>query len=280
MILRRSYLPQWLSTRITANHLAAVGLAWIGLFFVLPVVFLIPESIALQTSEPLQHYQRAFKGIFIDLYIRSIIYAVITTVATLTLGYILSFYLAFHSKRVRILLALIVVPLWIAYIVRYFGLVLFFSPAGPFVDLFGLEIDILFTDMAVILGLANVYLPFAVLPIYNSLKAINPEIIDSSRVLGAGNLRTIRSVIFPLSLPGVVASGLIVFILAAGSFLGPAVLGGPQQEMIANAIAGAYLENFNIGFAAALATIFTVLLVVLLLVFNSVFDLQEALGNL
>ena len=198
----------------------------------------------------------------------------------LALAYLVGYFLTFGTDRVRLGMTLIIVPLWIAYIVRYFGILLFLSPAGPFADLTGINPSILFSTPAVIIGLSNVYLPFAVLPIYNSLNAIDQDLVNASRVLGASRWRALVSVVVPLSLPGLVAAGLIVFILAAGSFLGPAVLGGPRQTMIANEIASAFLENFNIQFASALAVIYSILLVGALLVFNTVFDIKEVLGNI
>lgn len=275
-----SNLRERLNSRVENRHLALFGIGFIGLFFLLPILLLIPESLALGAGNPLQAYRRAMQGIYVNAFIRSFFYGIVTTVVTLTLAYVLSYYLAFATQRTQIAMTLVIIPLWIAYIVRYFGILLFLSPAGPFADLTGIDPDLLFTAPAVIIGLANVYLPFAVLPIYNSLNAIDRDLTSASRVLGATKWRTIVSVIFPLSLPGLVAGGLIVFILAAGSFLGPAVLGGPNQTMIANVIAQSFLDNFNIQFASALAVIYTVLLVGLLLVFNTMFDLQEALGNI
>ncbi|MFD1586517.1 ABC transporter permease [Halorientalis brevis] len=273
-------IGEGLEGRVANRHLALFGLGFVGLFFILPVLLLIPESLALDSSTPFESYLRAMDGIYVDAFVRSFLFGVVTTAVTLALAYMLSYFLAFSTDRVRTAMTLIIVPLWIAYIVRYFGILLFLSPAGPLADLTGIETGLLFTTPAVIIGLANVYLPFAVLPIYNSLNAIDDELVDASRVLGAGKWHTIAKVIFPLSLPGLVAAGLIVFILAAGSFLGPAVLGGPKQTMIANVIAQAFLSNFNIQFASALAIVYTVLLVGTLLVFNTVFDLQEALGNI
>lgn len=275
-----SSIGETLDDRLTNAHLAVFGLGFVSFFFIVPVLLLIPESLAFGTGEPLQAYRRAMRGIYVDAFVRSFLYGIITTVVTLALAYLLSYFMAFGTDRVRLTMTLVIVPLWIAYIVRYFGILLFFSPAGPLADLTGIEPSLLFTTPAVIIGLSNVYLPFAVLPIYNSLNAIDEDLVSASRVLGANRWRTLVSVVFPLSLPGVVAAGLIVFILAAGSFLGPAVLGGPRQTMIANEIASAFLDNFNIRFASALAVIYSILLVGTLLLFNAVFDIQEVLGNI
>lgn len=250
------------------------------MFFIFPIVLLLPESIGFDAEDPLRSYRRATTGVYFDAFVRSFVYGISTTALTLGLAYLVSYFLAFGTDRVRLGMTLVIIPLWIAYVVRYFGILLFLSPAGPFANLTGIDPGILFTTPAVIIGLSNVYLPFAVLPIYNSLKSIDTDLINASRVLGASRWRSLVSVVFPLSLPGLIAAGLIVFILAAGSFLGPAVLGGPRQTMIANEIASAFLENFNIEFASALAVIYSILLVSMLLMFNTLFDIKEVLGNI
>lgn len=273
-------LPQIIGGKVESRHLAYSGLGIVFALFILPILFLFAESISYSSSDPFQSYTRAAQSLYMVAYVRSLYFGALTTIVTLTLSFVISYYLAFATKRVRVLLALIVIPLWIAYIIRYFGILLFLSPAGPLSSFLGVELDILFTTPAVIIGLANVNIPFAVLPIYNSLNSIEDELLNASRVLGAGQLRTIFHVILPMSVPGLIAAGLIVFILATGSFLSPAVLGGPDQRMIANLIAKFFLENYNVQFASALAVIYTALLVFFILVFNSVFNIQEVLSNL
>ena len=123
-------------------------------------------------------------------------------------------------------------------------------------------------------------MPFAILPIYNSLNSINEQYIEASYMLGAGRIRTLRSVIIPLSLSGIVAAGIIVFILATGSFLGPAILGGPRDTMVANLISETFRSAFNLPLAAAIAVIYTTILIVVLVLFNSVVNIGEVLSDL
>jgi spermidine/putrescine transport system permease protein len=182
----------------------------------------------------------------------------------------------FHSENQLFLLGLVVLPFWVAYIIRYLGVQLFLSPSGPFVAVFGL----LFSAAGVVIGLTSALMPFAILPIYNSLNSIDEDYIQASRVLGASRFRTLLSVIFPLSLSGVVAGGIIEFILATGSFLGPALLGGPEQTMIANVIQTTFSQSFNVELAGAIAIIYTAVLTATLIAFNSVVNIGEVLGSL
>ena len=280
MSARHVYVPEWLEKRVSPLVLLVLGLGWLAFFFIVPILVLVWQSLTFEGQHLFEAYQRALGGIYVDAILRSFLYGFVTTVITLTLAYAFSYYLVFYSDHERMLLALIVLPLWIAYIIRYLGIQLFLSPTGPMVQSFGTDLGILFSTRGVIVGLTSAFLPFAVLPIYNSINAVEENMIQASRVLGAGQLRTVYSVVFPLSLSGVVAAALIVFILASGSFLAPAVLGGTGDLMIANMIERSFSEQYNIALASALSVIYTAVLLVLLAVFNSYVNLAEVFANL
>lgn len=280
MIVRNLTVPEWIRKRATPVHLLAFGLGWLTLFFVVPLLVLLWQSLGLGTGDPFAAYERAFSELYVRTILRSFYYGIVTTAITLTLAYSFSYFIVFWTSMKQLFLVLVVLPLWIAYIIRYLGIQLFFSPRGPFVDLFGSDFGILFSTRGVIVGLTVAFLPFAILPIYNSMSAIDRSYIRASRVLGAGQLRTIYSVILPLSVSGIVAAGLIVFILASGSFLAPAVLGSADNFMIANMIERSYTELYNIELAAALSVIYTSLLLVLIAAFNSYVNLGEVFEKL
>ncbi|OIB58952.1 ABC transporter permease [Natrialba sp. SSL1] len=280
MIFRNLPVPTSVRERVTPRHLVAFGLGWLALFFVLPILVLVWQSLGIGTGEPLSAYQQALSGLYLWTIVRSFYYGIATTIVTLALAYAFSYFVVFWTSMKNLFLILVVLPLWIAYIIRYLGIQLFFSPTGPFVDLFGTDFGFLFSTRGVILGMTIAYLPFAILPIYNSMNAIDRDHIHASRVLGAGSLRTVYSVVFPLSLSGIVAAGLIVFILSSGSFLAPAVLGSSENFMIANMIERSYTELFNIELAAALSVIYTIILLALIAVFNSYVNLGEVFENI
>lgn len=280
MIVRGLTVPDWLRERTTSVHLLAFGLGWLALFFVVPLLVLLWQSLGLGTSDPLAAYERAFSELYLRAILRSFLYGLITTMITLALAYSFTYFMVFWTSLERLFLVLVVLPLWIAYIIRYLGIQLFLSPTGPFVELFGSDFGLLFSTRGVILGLVVAFLPFATLPIYNSMSAIDRSYVQASRILGAGQLRTVYSVILPLSVSGIVAGGLIVFILASGSFLAPAVLGNADSFMIANMIERSYTELYNIELAAALSVIYTGALLVLIAAFNSYVNLGEVFEKL
>jgi ABC-type spermidine/putrescine transport system permease subunit I len=273
-------VPKALTDRVSMRHLAFVGIGWLGLFFVVPVLLLLIRSLNFGSGPLLGNYADALSGIYLWTILRSFYYGILTTAISVTLGFGLSYYIAFKSRMKLLLLGLVILPFWVAYIIRYLGIQLFFSPTGPFVGVFGTDFGILFSTVGVIVGLTSALMPFAILPIYNSLNSIDEHYIEASYMLGAGRVRTLRSVIIPLSLSGIVAAGIIVFILATGSFLGPAILGGPQDTMVANLISETFRSAFNLPLAAAIAVIYTTVLIVLLVLFNSVVNIGEVLSDL
>ncbi|WP_226482702.1 ABC transporter permease [Natrinema amylolyticum] len=264
--------------RSTGKILMAIGLGWLTIFFIIPVFVLLFESLNFGSGSLFENYSTALSSTYTRTLGRTLAYALVTTIVCLTLGYWISYYIAFKAKRQMLMLGFILLPLWIAIIIRYFGVSLFFLPTGPVQQLFGTDFGVLFSTTGVIVGLTAALLPFAILPIFNSLQSIDEELINSSKVLGATPLHTLRTVVFPLSLSGVIASALFVYILAAGSFLAPALLGGPGDFMMANVIEQSF--SYSIPLAAALSVVFTGALLILIGIFNHYANISEVLSDL
>lgn len=279
MIVEGIPVPDVVKRYGSPRTLVAVALGFLGVAYIVPILLLYWQSLNFGDGSLFVHYESALSGIYLETLARSFYYGLLTTVVTLSLGYVLAYYIAFRARREKFLLGLVVLPLWIAYVIRYLGIQLFLFDSSPFVQLVGTDFGILFSTRGVIVGLTSVFLPFAVLPIYHALNSIDDALVSASRTLGASQLRTIRSVVIPLSLSGIVAGGLIVFILATGSFLAPAVLGGPSDTMIANIIEQSY-SSFNVGLASSLAVIYTTVLLVIIMAFNSYVNIGRVLGEL
>ncbi|GAB7018265.1 ABC transporter permease [Halostagnicola bangensis] len=276
-------LPSWgvttrVRTAISARALVGLGLLWLTVFFVLPVGFLLIESLNFGDGSLFEHYERALSTVYLYGLGRTLAYAFVTTIICLVLGYTIAYYIAFRSNRPILLLSLVLLPLWIAIIIRYFGVNLFFLPTGPVQEIFGTDFGVLYSTPGVIIGLVSALLPFAILPMYNSLRSIDDELLDASHILGASPFETFRTIMLPLSLSGIVAATLFVFILAAGSFLAPDILGGPGDAMMANYIEDA--TTYSIELSAAFSVIFTAALLLLVGLFNHVANISEVLGEL
>ncbi|MFB1062625.1 MULTISPECIES: ABC transporter permease [unclassified Natrinema] len=239
---------------------------------------LFVESLNFGGGDLFANYRDALSGVYLETLGRTLYYALITTVVCLVLGYTIAYFIAFKAKRQFAMLALVLLPLWIAIIIRYFGVSLFFLPTGPVQQLFGTDFGVLFTTRGVVIGLVSALLPFAILPMYNSIQSIDDELIYASEVLGATPLYTLRTVIIPLSLSGVVAAALFVYILAAGSYLAPALLGGPADFMMANVIEQSF--TYDLDLAATMSVVFTVTLLILIGLFNHYANISEVLSDL
>lgn len=268
----------WLEDGITSRHLAGFGIGFLVFLFVIPVALLLWESLNFGGGNPFEHYRQALSGVYVSTLLRTFYYALLTTIVCLVLAYVFCYYVVFKSERKLFLMALVAVPLWVAIIIRYFGVALFFLPTGPVAKLFGTDFGILFDTPGVIVGLTCALLPLAIFPIYNSLQSIDEEMIHASRVLGASQIHTVREVILPMSLSGIVAATLFVYILAAGSYLAPAILGGSGDFLMANIIERSF--GYNTELAAALAVVFTVSLLIIVGTFNRYVNIAEVLGDL
>lgn len=281
MIGKKLSIPKYIKNITSNTQLLFVGVAWITFLFFIPLLLLFIGSLRFESNEGIfSAYRAAFSGVYIQTIFRSFYYGALITVITVPLSYALSYFIIFKTESDRILLAIVVIPFWVAYIIRYIGIQIILSPSSPIIQITNTDFGILFSTKGVIIGLVSIFLPFAILPIYNSINSIDKNLIGASRTLGANQLRTIYNIILPLSLSGVAAGGIIVFILGAGSFLAPAILGGPGNTMIANLIQTAYSVNFNIELASALAIIYTSILLVLVFILNSFIGLDEVLGEI
>jgi spermidine/putrescine transport system permease protein len=168
---------------------------------------------------------------------------------------------------------LITLPFFVSLVVRLFAWVLILRPTGFLnIALMGLglvsePIDIIFTETAVLIGLAYVLLPFMFLPIYASVEKLDPSLLEASADLGAGRFRTFLRVTLPLTLPGIAAGSVLVFIPSLGNFVVPDLLGGAKVLMIGNLVEQQFLSARNWPFGAALSVMIMAAMFVLILIY-------------
>jgi len=244
--------------------LALPTIVWLTLFFLLPVLIVvlmsfltpIPTGAGGELPATLDHYTYAFdfykdydnndrtRPVYFPIIIRSIWISLLTTAACLLLGYPLAFFISTRrNPRMRqFAMFLIILPFWTNFLVRTYALKSIISPEGSlstFLAGLGLiqgELDLLNTREAVIIGLVYSYLPFMVLPIYASVERFDFRFVEAANDLGANDWRAFWRVVLPLTLPGVIAGFILVFIPTIGAFVTPDLLGGTQGLMISNLI--------------------------------------------
>jgi spermidine/putrescine transport system permease protein len=253
-------------TRIT-TLLIAPFLLWNLTFVLLPLFSVLLLSFhkmspdyEVMPSWTLENFRLALQPAMLPTVERSLLYACSTTGLCMLLGYPLAFFIALYGGKHRSrYLILIVLPFWTSYLIRTYAWMTLLQTNGLVNDLLmhvGVihePLQLLNTPYTVVLGLTYGFLPFATLPIYVSLEQLDRSLLDAANDLGASPWHTFRTVIFPLSLPGVISGSLITFVPAMGDFVTPELLGDPQTPMIGNAIQQQFLGLFNWPFGSALS---------------------------
>ena len=204
--------------------------------------------------------------LYLNAYLSSLRIAAVSTVVALLIGYPMAYYIARAGEGKRnILLMLVILPFWTSFLLRVYAWIGFLKTNGVvnnFLGLFGLgPFTMLQTDFAVYVGVVYTYLPFMVLPLYTNLVKLDEALLEASADLGAKPLTTFLTITLPLSVPGVVAGAMLVFIPAVGEFVIPALLGGPDTLMIGRVLWDEFFSNRDWPVASAVAIAMLVVIV-------------------
>lgn len=275
------------------KNLIYPGFLWFIIFFMLPLLVIVIYALIdnfLKPGMPVNFTLKNFLLIFqrrhyLLLLARSIKISLITTFFSIVIAYPVAYFLAKKTKYDKIFIIALMIPFWVNYLIRTFAWKLIISENGLINKLLtGLHITkeplkILYTEFAVILGLIYTHTPMMILPLYATISRIDNSLIEASLDLGATRLRAFFDIIFRLSLTGVFAGTILVFIPVLGSFAIPAILGGTNSVMIGNIIESQFLEvgNWNFGSAFTLALAFISLLMIFF--YSRLFGLQSIYKN-
>ena len=206
-------------------------------------------------------------SIYLVIFLKSLLYALITTVICIAMAYPVALLIARSPKKWRNLLVLLVIlPFWSNFLIRIYAWMIILGPqslltrgVNTVLGFFGMEpVSLLYSVFAVIVGLVYVHLPFMVLPLYANLEKHDPALLDAAQDLGANAWQRFWRITFPLSLPGVVAGSALVFIPALGMFAVSDILGGTDGIMIGNVIKQQFLESRDWPFGSVLSIMLTV----------------------
>ncbi len=262
-----------MSDRFAARFLIPGGL-WLLLFFAVPLGIVLVLSFgtpgelggAVYDFNP-DNYSRAFDPLFVPVLLRSVGYAVATVLLCLALGYPVAYYIArFGGRHKHVLIALVVLPFFVNYLVRTYAWVAILSDEGLLNGLLGdLGVDpirFVNTPWAVIGGLVYGYLAFMILPVYAALDRMDPSLIEAGKDLYGSEWATFWNVTWPTTFQGVLAGGVLVFLPAVGDFVSAQLLGGPQTYMIGNLIQQQFFGAEDWPFGAALTTLMMLFLLV------------------
>jgi len=244
-------------------------LIWVSVFLLLPYVLMFCYSFwTVSSSQQILHTwtfanysELVTRQVYWQTLLRSMWIAARVMIFSLLLGYPLAHFLSFHAGRKKDLYyQLVIIPLWVSYLVRAYAWKTILGTDGvlntllQYVHLTQHPLDfLLYSPLAVVLTLTHIYTPFTFLPIYAALEHIPRNLVEASHDLGASPTQTFWRVIFPLSIPGVIAGGTFAFVLSLGDFLAPLLLGGPSGIMISNIVVSLFGAAYNWPLGAAIS---------------------------
>lgn len=261
--------------------LALPAILWLGIFFLLPVILVLLVSFLTRGRGgvgtmplTLANYERVFE-IFSGVLTDSVWIAFQTTVICLLIGYPLAFFISTRKRAwVRnMALFMIILPFWTNFLVRTYALQTIMGREGTINSLLGTlglisePLQLLNTSSAVLVGLVYGYLPFMVLPIYASVERFDFRYVEAAHDLGANDLSAFLRVVLPMTLPGVIAGFILVFIPTIGAFVTPDLLGGTEGIMIGNLINTQFKGQGNQPLGSALSVVMMAMVMIALLIY-------------
>lgn len=273
------------------------ALLFITALVVIPMAFILVysfyENIDLAVDVPAFQFGN-WQDLLSDNYYHTAIWktlrlSVIVTVLAAVLGYIPAYVIAMTKYRHKwLLLLLLILPFWVSFIIRTLSWIHIFGNQGALnglLNLLGLgdlEVQLMYTEFTVIVGFIHVFLPYMILNVYVSLEGIDPNLEPAARTLGATPWQAFREVTLPLSLPGLAAGSLLVFVLTGGSYVTPLILGGPSDFLFGNLVYDAVVTELNWPMGATLSFALLLLLgsvVILYSRFMGMDQLAKAFGR-
>ncbi|WP_297776807.1 ABC transporter permease [uncultured Roseovarius sp.] len=262
--------------------LLSPALGSVALLLLVPLMFIVVYSFWLRSAMGadtvgfyLDNWQKTLTDRFYrDILLNTLKIAAITTVICALMGYPAAYFIARSRSNKMVLLLLLMLPFWISYIIRTMSWINILGTSGALnsllmsLGIISEPIQMLYNEATVILGLVHFLLPFMVLNVYVSLEGIDTNLEDAANSLGATRWQAFTQVTLPLSLPGLAAGGLLCFVLGAGTYITPVILGGPRDAMFANLVFEAIITQLNWPLGSALSLLLLIVLGLLVAIYN------------
>ena len=272
---------------IKKNILIIPGIAWITIFLFIPCLIVISYSFfergvygGIEYNFNFDNYFRVAEYTYLKILLNSAKIAFLSATIAVLIGYPAAYFIHLSPRKYQmILLFLVMLPFWSNYLIRTYAWMVLLNNQGIINTLLmnsGIitePINILYTQSAVIIGLVYNYLPFVVLTIFSSVSKLDKSLIEASKDLGAKSFSTFFKIILPLTLPGVAAGFVFVFVLSIGNFITPDLLGGGKFLMIGNLIYDQYLSARDWPFGSSLS--FVLISIMLLLLFAQAYVVRK-----
>ncbi len=267
--------------------LALPAVVFLVLFFLVPLVLMSVRSVTDPADAGLSNYQKFFEqAAYVRVLTNTFWIAGLATVASLVIGYPFAYLMSIVPGRwAGLLLVAVLLPFWSSLLVRTFAWQVLLRDTGV-INRFLLDLGVISepltlirTTGGVIIGMSHILLPFMVLPIYAVMRRIDPEYGRAAANLGASPSAAFLRVFVPLSLPGVLAGCLLVFILALGFYITPALLGGLKDQMISQIIVQQIQQRLDWGFGTAMSVLLVAITLVILFIASRAIRLRDVFGS-
>ena len=270
-------MQQWNQRRSNFFTIATAPVLWLIAFFIVPLAIVWAYSFGrnvglteIDISGTFANYARAIEPLYLEIFLKSVAVAALTTLICLIVGFPIAMAISFASEKWKPwLLLLVMLPFWTNLLIRTYALLSLLGTRGVANQTIGWvwnkadaltgalgpyePLPLLYNNFAVIFGLVYVHLPFMVLPLYAALDRLDKSLIEASLDLGAGQWTTITRIVAPLAAPGIISGLIITFVPALGSYLTPDLMGGTDSQMIANVIERQFKRANDWPFGAALS---------------------------
>jgi spermidine/putrescine transport system permease protein len=255
--------------------------AWLGFFVLIPNVMILATSF-LQRDEAsfvrldftLENYRRILDPVYLQVFGHSAAMAMVATMVCLVLGYPFAYALARTRPGLRhLLLLLVIIPFWTNSLIRTYAIRSLLATQGAlnhfllFIGIIDEPLRLLYTGTAVTIGLVYILFPFMVLPLFAVIEKLDTRLLEAAADLGAGRFQTFVRVIIPLTMPGIIAGGLLVFLPALGMFYVSDLLGGAKDLLIGNFIKNQFLDARDWPFGAAASVAMTLIMALMLIAY-------------
>jgi spermidine/putrescine transport system permease protein len=266
-------------SRFGAGPLVLPGIAWLALFFLVPLAFIFIVSLGTKDRFGVVHfdqltfenYASALSPTFLPTVWNSFRYAALTTIFSIAIGYPVAYWISRYGGRNKVLLLILVMlPFWTSYLIRTYAWMIILRDNGvvnSVLQAVGIgnpsdPIILLNTDLSVVLGMTYGFLPFAILPLYVSIDRLDDSLVAAARDLYASGRQAFVHVTLPLTMPGIIAASILTFIPAIGDFVTPDLLGGAETTTIAKVVQTQFLAARDWPSGAALGFLLMVVTIV------------------
>lgn len=270
----RNLITKYLSSIL--KYLATIfpALLWLIIFFVIPLLFIVVVSFSTRGEVgnivykfTLENYVKLLDPLYINIFLKSILIAIYTTVLCLLLGYPFAFIIANVNKKFKpILLLLIILPFWTNSLVRTYAMIVLLKTEGIINTLLlhfhiiNIPLNLMYNNIAVMIGMFYMMFPFMVLPLYTSIEKLDKRLLDAASDLGASPLNKFLKIILPLTKGGIVSGSILVFIPTLGLFFVTDLMGGSKVILMSNLIKNQFLTARDWPFGSAISVVLIIVM--------------------